>query len=525
MGTVDLFQGIDTFSLEAKSKVVVGEPTRHPTATQEALVRVCTSYEEIQQAVEVDASVAVSYGVFEVDAKSKYLHTMDVSTYSVTVILYASTSTQTDLGSVSLPSTIREGLGSEDAVLDFVRQYGDSYVSQLVEGSEYIGYITFKSRNEEEKTQVEAALHGKGVVGGVSVDTSLATKLTDLCNTSTVEFQIDNKVFGTTKAGPLPGKDPTDIPNMVAFAMAFPTVKADEPETISFQTRGYEDLLGTQVDFGGVTANRAAFNGTPAELGWGGKCTQLQLAFNAGNSLKDFYSFYGHTDTRFEEKLRDVQSGLDAVFRFIRDVSQDPLTPAQLMDPPALEYGVPTAQYKVDVGSPPGFLNGGGGAAFLDVSVDQISQMVRLVSLEVWHGDWIDQVVATYSTQYPPTTTSKTHGTPGGAALPVWTIAEGDFVAAMRGATAWTHANTYVLVQGLSITTRTGQKYSTADDDSSYNQEWPQGDAVGVNRLAPAGTVVGFAGRSGNSLDCIQPLVVTFTTVWKPHSLGGVGSA
>lgn len=509
MSNIDLFQGFNSFNLMPKSTVLTGTPNSQASFNSEVYIKVCTSLEEIHKSVEVDASVSVAFASYSADVKASYLNSLDVTTYSVTVILYANTSTTTSRNTVDLPPEKAAGLNDKVALLDFIKKNGDSWVSQISVGSEYIGAITFRSRDLKEKTEVEASLSGKGVVDGVTIDASVATKIANTLHTTNVEYEIKHYSGGTTLAGPYPGQNINDIDAMVEYALKFPTVEADKPVMISFKLEGYEDQLGSAADFTNVVANRKSYYGTPGLIGWGGIKQSLLLALNSSKDLKKLYSHYGQVDDDFEARLAQIRLDVDATTKYIDFVAEDPLEVVPFNDPASYNYGSPEPDYILKVPVANAWLNGGGGGAYKDVELIQIGQLVRLDSLQFRHGNWIDGFTATYSTQFPPTSFTKVHGGGGGGQDAEWELSPSDSITSMKGNLGRT---TLIYCVGtIQFTTRKNNVWNTSPPTTTFNSEW----TIKENQ-----TLVGFSGSSGDYLDCIQPLVVEFSpTIWNTSNI------
>ncbi|MCE9523613.1 MAG: hypothetical protein K8S25_14430 [Alphaproteobacteria bacterium] len=503
MTDVNILQGFDTFSGSGKNTVVVGtlgKPVSH-LVTQ---IKVCTSSAEVSEAIEVDASVAVSYGAFSGGAKSKYLHNLDLTTFSVAIVMYASRQQSVARDTVSIPPDIIKGLTDEAAVRSFVLANGDSWVREVTKGSEYIGTFVFKSRTFSEQTAVEAAINA-AFSAGATIDSSLSTKLKTALKTSNVEYEIRNFVAGTTKAGPLPGNSVNDIEKMVEYALNFVGAEADQPTTVSFAVEPYERLLGSGVNFSLVTKNRRSFLGNPAHIGWGEMAIRLQQVLNAGREIQGLYRFYGWGDTAFSQRISQVTNDLGDLYDFLSDVDADPVAAYKFTPPESSTAGFPEPDFIVRVPVRKDFLNGGGGGHFQDVSAAQIGQLVRLTSIDIQRGANIDMVIANYSTKFPSEKFFCNHGTPGGGGVGIWELQDGEWITSMHG-----YMNSYwgsIIVGGLHFQTNKGHSWYTAkDDDALYTQRWE----VGPNQV-----FIGFAGQSGNNVDGLQPLVVEFLpTKW-----------
>jgi hypothetical protein len=169
---LELFQGFDTFSGNPRNTVVRGT-SGTPSNASTSYVSVCTTMDQLLTALQIGASVSGSYKAFTADAKSQYVHDLNLTTNSVVVVVYASNTLTTGMTNAALPGNLK--LTNSTEVSEFVRANGDCFVSQISKGGEYFATFTFMSQTSEEKTAVEASL---GLTAESSIDASVSAKLT-----------------------------------------------------------------------------------------------------------------------------------------------------------------------------------------------------------------------------------------------------------------------------------------------------------------------------------------------------------
>lgn len=514
---MELFQGFDTFSGETRNKVVTGTVEAAATEINAAEIMVCTDRETLDKALQIDASVSVSYGAFAADAKSHYVQDLHLTTNAVVVVLRASKTTKTTFTNAFLPTEVTDPLAIPAKVREFVHQNGDSFVREIVTGSAYFATFTFMSETEKEKTDIVNSLSSSYGLGDDKAAGSVAVNLSTALSSAKVRYDIHHMVIGVHDVKPPTyGSSVAEINNMVEFAIGFSELPADQAETVSFRVDPYEQLLPESVSerFSGVTKNRRAFLGGHAVTGWGQMIVQLTGVRNDCETIMNLFSLYGDLkDPNFDTQYRQVLQDLRHLDDHADTVRNDPTTEAAAPAPKSFSWGIPDPNFTVIVPVKRNFLNVGGGGFFEDVTLDQISQGVHLDKVTVRSstgGDRIFQVSATYSTKFPTEKVfTLVHGGEDGSLLPTLGLGSKEFITSMAG---WTGhhrygSGDYMMVTGLVFDTSNGQKWST-DSDHTPTDKWPDPDQ-------PTSDVfIGFCGSAtGDGVECIQPLVLRFKRV------------
>lgn len=530
-----LFQGFDTFSGNPRNTVVRGT-SGTPSNASTSYVSVCTTTDQLLTALQIGASVSGSYKAFTADAKSQYVHDLNLTTNSVVVVVYASNTLTTGMTNAALPGNLK--LTNSTEVSEFARANGDCFVSQVSKGGEYFATFTFMSQTAEEKTAVEASL---GLTAESSLDASVSAKLTTTASSTNVQFVMNQSLTGVRGVAPPAATSPSDIDSMVNFAIGFPALTMNSPALVSFAVEPYEQILGPSVPFNGVTKNRTAFLGNPADMGWGQMIVQLQGVMNDCNAIKSLYAYYAdHQDSDFESRSSQVQQDLKELYAYATSVDEDPATDRSGKVPAtkSISYGIPEAQYAVLVPVSQNFLHGevsqDEGSFSQDVTDDQISQLWHLDEVSVWvvtdpdktvgGEEVVTQLVLTYSPRYPQqTTVTVTHGVlqatvtgTQGTHVPEevfqLTLGDNEFITTMAG---WLNASVNVnpvgppsqtsFLGGLVFTTSAGQTARSSDGTST--ESWSAGTSGEI--------LIGFASYtvSGSFMVGIQPVVLRFQGV------------
>jgi hypothetical protein len=519
---LELFQGYDTFTGTGKSTAISGTPGQPGNGIVQSFARVCTSLSELHDSLEVDASVSASYGAFAADAKASYLHTLDVTTNSVTVVIYArKTTTNGPSGPFQLPDETVQKLKTADDIADFVAEHGDSFVSEVTSGSEYIATYTFHSQTKDEQTQVEASLGFKYGGGSTSIDASISTKISNALKTTNVEYSINQIAFGLSSVA-YPPQEPD---KMIDFANKFSTLSADAPTTVSFKLEPYENHLPVSVRrlFNPVRLNREAFVGTAGlpGSGWAGMLAQLEVLNNECDQLARIYRSYGgYKDDLFESRRAQAQADRVSLLKMLEDVDYDPLTLPTFTIPASLGYGTPTAAYTVVSEAP--LLGGDGGNPFQDATTQDIGRLIRLTQVQVYHGVWIDRLIATYTASQQIEPRSVVHGAGNGSGTLVLALDDDECIVSMEG---YKNGNGVGRTQvgWLKLVTSKG---NTLVSDPNFTPQPDTNYASWSSQAHPGEVIIGFAGRSGDALDAIQPLVLRLSPAdWAPNELRSAAAA
>lgn len=500
---MQLLQGYDTFSGNARSKAIKGTAGTPTEGTIQSIARVCTSLEELHTSLQIDASVSASYEAFSGDVKASYLHTLDITSNSVTVLIYACKTTTTGYtGSVTVDPDLTAQLKTEDDVADFVSHNGDSFVSEVTTGSEYIATYVFHSLTVEDKMKVEASLGFKYSGGPTSVDASISTKISNALKTVNVESTIRQHIFGVSTVA-APAGDPD---TMIDFANKFSTLSVDAPTTVSFKVEPYEKNLPHAIStlFKPVKANRDSFNNTPAAKGWGGMLGQLEQLNSQCKQVQQVYADYGdYQDSAFEARAAQVNKDWKDLLKLVSDVDDDPTTVPQFTIPVSLNpFSTPSINFSVRPLDP--LLDGGGGTPFQDITNESIGRRVRLAKIEVYHGNWVDRLIATYADAVQHAMTPVIHGGGSGLGSQTLELNDDEYIVAMEGYKNGNGLGRWQ-VGGLKFTTSKGQNLATDNYNPQHDNTW-----ASWSTQNSGGVIVGFAGRSGDALDSIQPMVLRF---------------
>lgn len=505
---MDLYQGFDSFSGNPKNTVIKSDgKNKSENASSSVRVHIIKSMKELRSSMELETSADASYGAFAVGEKSKFVSRLSLTENSILVLISSTKKIlSTRMSGTSIPDDITSKMKSEQGINDFVRNYGDSFVSEITKGGEYHISFLFNSKTEAERLRVEQSLKGGGIVSGAEVDASVSAKISKAMSSSNVEVTIDRTIIGFTKEEPKYSSDSEAYVNsLVNFAFSLSALKPDKAETVSFKVTPYEDILHTDIDFSKVCKNRKDFLGNIAAPGWNEKLSKLILVMNTCKSFKETYSFYGnYSDDLLNTKLEQIKKDIDYLINFIQAVGLNPNKVYEFKDPLSYAYGIPIMQAIVLPPVNNGFLNGGNPHPFQDVTIEDISKRIRLKSVQLSYNWGVEWLGARYSTEYPKSDNKIPHGEAGSSTMQnEWILGNEEFITSISGIMT-KYADGHTTVAQLYFKTNKGNTNGVEIPNADHIWNVQQGDIM-----------IGFAGSSGKRIDCLQPLVLRFSpAIW-----------
>ena len=426
---VALFQGYDSVTANGKQSAATGA-SQATGAESTSYCSIAKTATELAKSLQIDASLSASYaGLGSVDAKMSFFHSLNVTTSSLSVVVYArkvtGSTTRTD-------ARLKDGIAipaDDDKLADFVSTYGDSYVSSITLGGEYYAVYTFYSETEEEQTKVEADLKASGIVAGVSLSAEVSTKISSYSKTSTTRSVFNQHMTGIESP---PQVGPEEI---ATFASKFPGLNLDRPVVIAITTTGYEELTGFRRHFTKIVRARRYF---VDEDGIAAKLAKLKQIDNQATLIKHIYDFYGgHHDEVLDRNQAAVRADLKAIRQQLDDYSDDPTQ--SFTEPPlsSLAKGSPTLKFEHGIT----LYGGNSGEPFDDVDVAAyLRRRTRIVKLRIKTGEWIDHIETTYANEAQTWQTS--HGGGTGEYWSELTLLAGEFF--VKGVGRWANGGANV---------------------------------------------------------------------------------
>ena len=525
-----------------------------PTVTSGSQVSICTDFNSLLEALNVDIAAA---GIFEggyINAKCSMVKDLQFASYSVAVVVYSSQDTTTNATNVQLtPQALAiapNSSSSSPSALTFFKKYEDSYVSQITVGGYYAAVYMFHSESQSEQESVSLALKAKGVFDGGAISGSFSTKLSQsMQQAGTKTSSHQSMVGGPLVAGtnnPVPFPSSTDVAGMIAYAAIFPTAALAAPAVVGFQSTGYEiGNLASGTAWNQVVCNRQLFlANTPSLLsGLSGIMAWLNTVMDMVNDIQATYTTYNYTgDTTLPINYAQMKTDLAAAQVLLLGNPSQPSLSYMAGDPtqtytipkyqsvtngePNLNFTVPTYPPLPVASFSPNGWGGSGGKPFNDVVVveptppnltpqDFVVEGQYIQSITIWGDKWINALQVAYANPsgLQPTVTTVTHGTvPKFASCGTLTLAPGEIITAVtcnygadKDAAPYTHQ--------LIITTSRGQTYTAPPNPflGSFTVSYPP------NPPNPGQAIFGLSGACALYLDAIAFVTATFSpAIWTP---------
>lgn len=491
-----IFQGVDTFANCARSTAVTGELPAVHDGSQLCNYTICEDIESLQKALNISASVAANFGVASADAKSSYVNTLDITSTSIMLAVYARRVMGTQ-GSKN--SCLKDGIPAPTdlTTLDaFIEQYGDSYVSELTTGAEYIATYVFYCQSTAEHNEIKNVLDAGVVTEEGHITGDVQTAITNAQKKENVRWSVFQKVIGSNMT--VPGDKDTNA--IVEFAATFGHDTPTAPETISFSTQGYEHATGMISGvWSPVRANRDVFqDGVGTQDSVSTQAAKLTAVANQADSILKVYDTYDyHGDTDLEDRRKTIRNDQNELIKAIKQLQEDPTVPFVQPELVSPSWGYPQVNLVLSEPKPWG---GSGGVEFHDSTRGSVLSCQRLTGVALMGGYLVDSMTCTYDGVAKPVK----HGGDGGSqsVLPI-SLGEHEYVTRL-----WVYTGKGVTY--LDVVTNKGQEtYGGAAQKNPY--AWKVDDGT---------VVVGFFGKAGTGsgyLGSVGPILCKFNPVtWNP---------
>ncbi len=472
---------------------------------------------------------------------SKSLNLTDTS---ISVVVYSSVITSSLVyDSCSLASGINEPTTTAES-LTFFQTFGDSFVSAVTEGGEYMGIFVFYSQTDQDQKAVQASLSANGVVNvdgsNANLGATVSGGISQTINTTNVRCSIYQSLLGSTASVPADSNTtPTAFAEaIINFAQAFNASQVNQPVVFDYETQGYETLFSaTSPGFPAIALNRAIYTDSVGP--------NLATLHNLGSQygwISQAYQTYGYSgDSTFAANQTQLTTDINGLTQWLAPVGVNPTVPAPLshsLNPPqSLLNGVPVFTYLTPTQPTYG---GSGGGAYQDINVGSaanatssttssstavsgsasasvqskssptvsgsstvassvntsglplpLSDLPVITSITLWGGDWMNQIQVNYASLSGAAVF--THGANGGGESSPLSLTTGEFINAISGI-----EGEYINQLKFSTTAETSLCWPTKPNSSgSFSWALPSGCVL-----------VGFQGRSGSYLNSLEPIVI-----------------
>lgn len=488
---IDLYQGVDQVTNEALSIAVHGKQ-KTISGNSELEYVFTKSTTELYNTLNISSSISSSYGLASFDSKVQFAKQLNVTNESLCIIVKASDKQFVyQTVDFELESKIKPP-SNQDEVVNFVKKYGNAFVSQLTMGGEYYAAYVFYTETIEERASLEASLKASGFISGGSLSADMSVKLDNYCKNTKTSVSFYQMVSGLTNPK-LPTND-----QIFEYAINFFNQNIDNPAVISYSCTSYDRVPGFPADvFDQIRKNVDYFTLSTGDFTR--KLQQLNNLTNHCQHLIDIYKTYDYEkDSRVYEVKDAAEIDIGILTQQMTDYTFAPTAEYTLPSTPSLDSGLPNLQVKFSFSNKYG---GNGGGEFNDIpdAMGYIQNKTRISKIQLRSGKRVDAITTEYISANPYNSTySYTHGGNGGGAGNILNL----------------NNNTKI----LKISGRSGGRIDQLIFDTNNGGISGGGSGGGPFefQILEDSCVMGFSGRSGKELDSLTIQVVTFSpAIWK----------
>ncbi|KAM6576059.1 hypothetical protein CsatB_027896 [Cannabis sativa] len=333
-GPVKLFQGYSSATGSGQSSAVVGE-SRTDGVQCHVTYTICDGEKSVMNLIDLNQSVNFDtlIRLASVNEKLNFVKSLNIKEKDLLIVVHARKVEGKEVQTMAtLASNISVPIANN--LKDFFLHYGDSYVSSITRGGEYIGVYSFHSETKNETMKLELELKANGVFKFGSLDADFKSKLEKTLDSVESQVSFKQMMMGMDDV-PLPKRE-----DMVEFARTFSSQKLNAPKVLAFETMGYEHVVGS--DFSSIALNRDILVGVAAKLD---KVSKLIQRINEIQSIYDFYG--GYEDSQLSNVLVQAKKDLESLKTNFLEFQKDPITPLiTITEPPSLSKGMPQIKYK-----------------------------------------------------------------------------------------------------------------------------------------------------------------------------------
>lgn len=364
--------GFNTFTSEAyPTAISPSSPTVSQGLSSKCSVKVCASIDSFNQATShalgVSAQVTSSSSSSSSSssdssssgstgptfgANTTLSNALSLSDTSISVVVYSSVVTSSlAYDGCSLASGLAEPTTTAEA-LTFYQNYGDSFVSAVTEGGEYMAIFVFYSQTDQDQKAVQASLSANGVVNvdgtSANLGATVGGGISATINNTNVRCSIYQSLLGSTAAVPA---DNNTTPQAFAeaiinFAQGFTASQVNQPVVFDYATQGYETLFSsTSPGFEAIALNRTVYSGSV-----GPNLAYLQSLSTQYAWISNAYATYGYSgDSTFNANQTQLTSDINGLNGWLSPVAANPTVfsplSASLNPPQSLLNGLPVFTY------------------------------------------------------------------------------------------------------------------------------------------------------------------------------------
>jgi hypothetical protein len=488
-------QGYSVFQGSALNNVLQGEVTNGSSGELEAKIHVCTSTEEVLDALNINASAEVScpWGSFK--DRLEFSRSMTKHTNSVVILAVASKVTGTT--EIKSPKFSQ----SFESAVDLYEEGGDSYVATITLGGQYVASYQFLATDETSMESVKNVAETELAGGTVNFSAKLESAVTNIHSTTNVSFEFDQKAIGFSQ-GKLPNQN-----GINDFILAFGDKVLDNPAIVNFSLKSYRTITGHPKDVKQVDKNRDIYLDTfhtgkgLASIEERAQESQVKCA-----NITDLYNHYGclAVEPRFATVSKTLETIIAKIAEWREAIDEDPTSVT--IQAPQIDMSTivePSAQYTLKDGP---FCGSGGGGSFDDFKLEMIPKRALPSWVKIRGDEATDAITVGYTQQdqKSPQFDTGRHGGDGGTEFTEISFGPGEKVDKVK--VKWSSDDGVVKV----ITIQTNKKTVSQPNSPQGDQEKEWTGTPGTECF------VGFSGRSSRFLNALQVKYVEFSPAeWK----------
>ncbi|KAM6555090.1 hypothetical protein CsatB_015852 [Cannabis sativa] len=337
---VMLCQGYSSTTGKSLSTVVTGTG-KFDGSKQEVIYTICKGESSVMKMINVKQSfnLKIKDDLGSIHEKMNFISKLNMSEKDLAIVVHARRIKTKYITSARFLSNIH----IED-MCNFFLEYGDTYISSISTGGEYIGVYKFHTETEKSRTDLEAELRGQGILQFGTIDADFHLKLKQTVTNTQTQVSFFQTMLGLDDVQ-LP--DPED---MVNFARKFPSHAFIKSTVLAFETNGYEHVVGVPHGFHLIASNRKILIGTgPRDLGLAGELAKVSKLMDKINEIKSIYEFYGgYTDPDLNEIAFHAKDDMKSLQKIFSNFQTNPIQDLTAIPRPqltSLSKGMPQLQH------------------------------------------------------------------------------------------------------------------------------------------------------------------------------------
>lgn len=387
---------------------------------------------------------------------------------------------------------------------------GDSYVTSVKYGAQYIGAYTSTTESVETKMALSAELEAK--ISAANFKGNLKMAIDEVNKSKKANFRFTQHAVGW------PNKDLPTEETLGDFVNRFNNATIDTPDVLAFETRLYEDVKGCPD----MDLLKSAYERYTRDMhGKHAYSTierQARKTKAAIETVRAVYTFYRQADmeTGWDTRLRGVQEILNQLGDWKHDVQMKPTSMPKdlILDERSLELPVPRYSFVT-----PGYAGQSDrGDPWEDLTLDQVMECVYPRSIQVRSGGVIDKLITVYGyEEHGKGTFERVHGEDGGTLSEKLTLTPQDRISRVDAwdwlcdnfgygeigsgirfvipDVSWKVSGIKIRIEGSTEGTTFGPCNGNQHPQVSSNDKW---------------CVIGWTGRSKSLLDFLKAVYVRF---------------